>query len=56
MSNTTYFILQSIVLIVYGSYVFNQYKKRKAFKALIKSIQIVSHTPIVVSIDNAKQR
>ena len=56
MSNTTYFILQSIILIVYGSYVFNQYKKRKAFKALIKSIQIVSHTPINVSIDSPKQR
>lgn len=56
MSELTYIILQSIVLIVYGSYVYNQYKKRKAFKALIKSIQIVSHTPIIVSIDNAKQR
>ena len=43
MSNLTYFILQSIVLIVYGSYVFNKYKKRKALKALIKPIQIVSH-------------
>ena len=48
--------MQSIVLIVYGSYVYNQYNKRKAFKALIKSIQIVSHTPINVSIDSAKQR
>ena len=56
MSDTTYFILQSIILIVYGSYVFNQYKKRKALKALIKPIQIVSHSPIIVSIDNAKQQ
>jgi hypothetical protein len=56
MSNLTYIILQSIVLIVYGSYVFNQYKKRKALKALIKPIQIVSHQPIVVSVSNAKQR
>lgn len=56
MSNLTYFILQSIVLIVYGTYVYNQYKKRRILKALIKPIQIVSHTPIVVSIDNAKQR
>ncbi len=56
MSNTTYFILQSIILIVYGSYVINKYIKRKALKALIKPIQIVSHTPIVVSIDSAKQR
>ena len=56
MSNTTYFILQSLVLIVYGSYVFNKYNKRKALKALVKPIQIVSHTPIVVSIDNAKQQ
>jgi hypothetical protein len=56
MSNLTYFILQSIVLIVYGSYVLNKYNKRKALKALIKPIQIVSHSPIVVSIDNAKQR
>ena len=56
MSNLTYFILQSIVLIVYGSYVYNKYNKRKAFKALIKSIQIVSPTRINVSIDNAKQR
>ena len=43
MSNLTYIVLQSIVLIVYGSYVFNKYKKRKALKALIKPIQIVSH-------------
>jgi chromate transport protein ChrA len=56
MSDLTYIILQSIVLIVYGSYVYNQYNKKKAFKALIKSIQIVSHTPINVSIDSAKQR
>jgi len=56
MSELTYFILQSIVLIVYGTYVFKQYKKRRVLKALIKPIQIVSHTPIVVSIDSAKQR
>ena len=56
MSITTYIILQSILLILYGSYVLNKYNKRKAFKALIKSIQIVSHSPINVSIDNAKQR
>jgi len=56
MSNLTYIILQSIVLIIYGSYVLNKYNKRKALKALIKPIQIVSHKPIVVSIDNAKQR
>jgi hypothetical protein len=56
MSELTYIILQSIVLIVYGSYVINKYIKKKAFKALIKPIQIVSHSPIVVSIDNAKQR
>lgn len=56
MSELTYFILQSIVLVVYGTYVYKQYKKRKVLKALIKPIQIVSHTPIVVSIDNAKQR
>jgi hypothetical protein len=56
MSNLTYFILQSIVLIVYGSYVFNKYNKRKALKALIKPIQIVSPTRINVSIDSAKQR
>ena len=56
MSNLTYIILQSIVLIVYGSYVINKYIKRKALKALIKPIQIVSHSPIVVSIDNAKQQ
>ena len=56
MSNLTYIILQSIVLIVYGSYVINKYIKRKALKALIKPIQIVSHSPIVVSISNAKQQ
>lgn len=56
MSNLTYIILQSIVLIVYGSYVINKYIKRKTLKALIKPIQIVSHSPIVVSINNAKQR
>jgi hypothetical protein len=56
MSNLTYIILQSIVLIIYGSYVFNKYKKRKTLKALIKPIQIVSHKPIVVSISNAKQQ
>jgi hypothetical protein len=56
MSNLTYFILQSIVLIVYSSYVLNKYNKRKTLKALIKPIQIVSHSPINVSIDNAKQQ
>jgi chromate transport protein ChrA len=56
MSNLTYIILQSIVLIVYGSYVYNKYNKRKTFKALIKSIQIVSPTKINVSINSAKQR
>lgn len=56
MSNLTYFILQSIVLIVYGSYVYNQYNKRKTFKALIKPIQIVSPTRIISSIDSAKQQ
>ena len=56
MSITTYIILQSILLILYGSYVLNKYNKRKAFKALIKSIQIVSPTRINVSIDSAKQR
>ena len=48
-------------LIIVGSnddigYVYNQYKKRRVLKALIKPIQIVSHSPITVSIDNAKQR
>lgn len=55
MSNLTYIILQSIVLIVYGSYVFNKYKKRKALKALIKPIQICQSSKIVCSINSPKQ-
>lgn len=56
MSNISYIVIQSIVLIVYGSYVINKYNKRKALKALIKPIQIVSPVRLVSSIVSVKQR
>jgi hypothetical protein len=52
-----------ILLLVYGLTIVaclivqvQEHNKRTALKALIKPIQIVSHSPIVVSIDNAKQQ
>jgi predicted Kef-type K+ transport protein len=56
-------IAMFILLLVYGLTIVaclivqvQEHNKRTALKALIKPIQIVSHSPIIVSIDNAKQR